>query len=728
MVVLERRHVLGGAAVTEEVFPGFKFSVCSYVVSLLRPEIIRELDLPAHGMELLPLDGTFTPMPSGDYLWRVNDHYKTRREIARHSRLDAEAYDEYGKAMIEMGRFAKPILSMTPPDPTSLDPRGLLELLGIGKRFRAMRSHDRVNQIQLLTMSAVDFLDQWFETDVLKATMSASGIIGTFLGVRSPGTAYVLLHHYMGEIDGAFRSWGLSRGGTGAVSDAIAAAARGFGAEIRTETAVARILTKNGKATGVALANGDEVRADIVISSLDPNNTFLQFMDAKELPDEFVEGVRRYKYRGSSGKVNLALDGLPDFTCLPGAGPHLRGAISISPSVDYMEQAYDDAKYGQFSRKPYVDIVIPSLTDPSVAPPGKHVLSCFVQYAPYHLKDGSWDEQRDAFGDAVINAISEYAPNLKNLILHRQVLTPLDLEREWGLTEGNIFQGELTLEQLFFLRPVAGWAQYATPVDRLFMCGSATHPGGGIMGAPGRNAALRVLKDVMSQRDVVVIGAGVNGLTCAAYLAKAGLKPLILERRASVGGGAITEEIAPQFKAPTLAHSAGPLASRVIADLQLEKHGLEFVKSAADLAVVGGSQPLILWRDRQRATESLRAVSARDAEAWPAIPAAPERNRRSDRDPLHQHSAVGGRHHWTGRVDSCPYPAGVSWARPAGRLSLVAMGPDGGRRSGQRVLRNRDAPCRDRGRRDFWRQLWPLVGRQRHAVAAARSERSIGRC
>jgi phytoene dehydrogenase-like protein len=497
VLVLERRHVLGGAAVTEEVFPGFKFSVCSYVVSLLRPEIIRELDLPRHGMELLPLDGTMTPMPNGDYLWRVNDHDKTRREIARHSRLDAEAYDEYGKAMVEMGRFAKPIMGMLPPDPTSLDPRGLLELLGMGKRFRDMRFHDKVNQVQLLTMSAVDFLDQWFETDVLKATMSASGIIGTFLGVRSPGTAYVLLHHYMGEIDGAFRSWGLSRGGTGAVSNAIAAAAVEFGAEIRTNAPVAHILSKNGRATGVALANGDEIHAKVVVSSVDPNLTFLKFMDERDLPGDFVEGVKRYKYRGSSGKVNLALDALPDFTCLPGAGPHLRGAISISPSVDYMERAYDEAKYGRFSSRPYMDLVIPSLTDPSLAPPGKHVMSCFVQYAPYHLKDGVWDAaNREAFGDAVIDTIAEYAPNIKDIILHRQVLTPLDIEREFGLTEGNIFQGELTLEQLFFLRPVPGYARYATPIDRLYMCGSATHPGGGIMGAPGRNAATRILKEM----------------------------------------------------------------------------------------------------------------------------------------------------------------------------------------------------------------------------------------
>jgi phytoene dehydrogenase-like protein len=515
VLVLERRHVLGGAAVTEEVFPGFKFSVCSYVVSLLRPEIIRDLDLPSHGMELLPLDGTFTPMPNGDYLWRINDHEKTRREIARHSRLDAEAYDEYGRAMVEMGRFAKPILSMTPPDPTSLDPRGLLELVGMGRRFRGMRAHDRINQVQLLTMSAVDFLDQWFETDVLKATMSASGIIGTFLGVRSPGTAYVLLHHYMGEIDGSFRSWGLSRGGTGAVSNAIGDAARRFGAEIRTKSPVARILTKNGRATGVALENGDEYHADTVVSSVDPRLTFERWLDARDLPEEFLEGVRRYKFRGSSGKVNLALDGLPQFTCLPGVGPHLRGAISISPSVDYMERAYDDAKYGRFSRRPYIDIVIPSLTDTSLAPPGKHVMSCFVQYAPYELhREGTsreggasreggesardsatpeWDLQREAFGDTVIDAIAEYAPNIRDLILHRQVLTPLDIEREFGLSEGNIFQGELTLEQLFFLRPVPGWAQYTTPVSQLYMCGSATHPGGGIMGAPGKNAAEKIL-------------------------------------------------------------------------------------------------------------------------------------------------------------------------------------------------------------------------------------------
>jgi phytoene dehydrogenase-like protein len=495
VLVLERRHVIGGAAVTEEVFPGFKFSVCSYVVSLLRPEIIRELHLPRHGMEILPLDGTFTPMPDGNYLWRVNDHAKTHREIARHSAVDAEAYEEYGRAMAQMAKFVKPILGMVPPDPTRLDLKGLQKLLSLARGFSSLSAGDKYNQAQLMTMSAVDFLDQWFETDVLKATMAASGIIGTLLGVRSPGTAYVLLHHYTGEIDGAFRSWGFARGGTGAISAAIAAAAKEAGAEICTQSSIASIQVRHGRVTGIVLDNGNEIRAGVVSSSIDPNRTFLKMVEPGHLPYEFLEEVRRYKFRGSSGKVNLALDALPDFTCLRGTGPHLRGAISISPSVDYMERAYDEAKYGAYSSRPYVDIVIPSLSDPSVAPTGKHVMSCFVQYAPYKLKGTGWDERKEAFGDTVVETISEYAPNLKKIIVGRQVLTPLDLEREFGLTEGNIFQGELSLEQLFFLRPVPGWAQYRTPIRGLYMCGSSTHPGGGIMGAPGRLAAMEILRD-----------------------------------------------------------------------------------------------------------------------------------------------------------------------------------------------------------------------------------------
>ena len=495
VLVLERRHVLGGAAVTEEIIPGFQFSVCSYVVSLLRPEIIRELDLPRHGLEILPLDGTFSPMLNGDYLWRVNDHAKSLRDIRRHSRADAEAYEEFSKLMTPMCRFVKPLLSMIPPDPTSLNPKDLKQLNLLLQRFRALSSEERYTFVQLMTMSSGDFLDQWFETDVLKATMSASGIIGTFLGIRSPGTAYVLLHHYMGEIDGAFRSWGFSRGGTGGISLAIASAAKEAGAEIRTSAPVAKVIVKNSRAVGVALASGEEIRCSVVSSSVDPHWTFEVFLEPKELPADFLESVRRYKFRGSSGKVNLALDALPNFRSLPGNGAHLRGAISISPKMEYMEHAYDDAKYGHFSRRPYIDMVIQSLTDPSVAPPGKHVLSCFVQYAPYKLAEGTWEEQREAFGNNVIDTISEHAPNIRDIIVGKQFLTPLDMETEFGLTQGNIFQGELSLEQLFFLRPAPGWAYYRTPIENLYMCGSATHPGGGIMGANGRIASQVILKE-----------------------------------------------------------------------------------------------------------------------------------------------------------------------------------------------------------------------------------------
>jgi phytoene dehydrogenase-like protein len=503
-LVLEQRHVLGGAAVTEELFPGFRFSVFSYVVSLLRPEIIRDLQLPRHGLDILPLDGTFTPLRpgegppagGGDYLWRVNDHGRTVRELRRWSKNDAEAYEEYGQLMVDMARFIKPILGIVPPDLTSLDPRPLMPLAGLARAFQQLPERQQAVFVQLMTMSAADFLDQWFETDPLKATMSASGIIGTYLGVRSPGTAYVLLHHYMGEIDGAFRAWGIPKGGTGGISNAIGNAARALGAEIRLEAPVARIVVKRGRATGVALESGEEIAAAAVLSSVDSRRTFLELVEPGTLDPGFEDEVRRFKFRGSSGKVNMAVDRLPDFTSLPGVGEHLRGAISFSPSVDEMELAYDDAKYGRFSRKPYIDMIIPTLVDPSMAPPGKHVISCFVQYAPYKLAPdlGSWDDQREAFGDAVVDRISEFAPGFRDSILFRNVQTPLDIERTTGLSEGNIFQGELSLEQLFFNRPVPGYARFRTPVRDLWLCGSATHPGGGIMGANGRIAALEVLR------------------------------------------------------------------------------------------------------------------------------------------------------------------------------------------------------------------------------------------
>ncbi len=496
VLVLERRHVLGGAAVTEELYPGFRFSVCSYVVSLFRPHIIRELDLARHGMELIPLECSFLPLPDGDSLCRWADPHATRREIARFSARDAEVYPQFGLAMSKMAHFAKALIDSPAPDPASLDPREIIRLLRLGGRFKRLGPELMHLNLQLLTMSAVDFLDLWFESPVLKAPMSVSGIIGTMLGVRSPGTAYVLLHHYMGEIDGAFRSWGFSKGGTGQLSLAIAAAARGFGAEIRAEAPVQRILLEGGAAKGVVLAGGDEIRARAVVSALDPNRTFLRLVGEDHLDGEFVTKLRRYKLRGSSGKVNLAVDRLPEFACRPGDPAHLRGDIAIAPSIDYLERAYDRAKYGDFSERPYINVVIPSLVDHSVAPPGRHIISCFVQYAPYWIKEGPefWPNRREAFGDAVVDTLTEYCPGLKESILFRQVLTPWDLEHEFGLTEGNIFHGELSPEQLLFQRPVAGWARYRTPIRNLWMCASGTHPGGGIMGAPGELAAKTMLK------------------------------------------------------------------------------------------------------------------------------------------------------------------------------------------------------------------------------------------
>ena len=499
VLVLERRHVLGGAAVTEELYPGFKFSVCSYVVSLFRPQIIRDLGLAGHGLELIPLESSFTPLPDGRSLCRWPDSHRTRREIAKFSAADADIYPEFGLAMTKMAQFARAVIDSPAPEPASLNPAEIIRLLRLGRRFRDLGPDLMHLNMQLMTMSAADFLDLWFESDVLKAPMSVSGIIGTFLGVRSPGTAYVLLHHYMGEIDGAFRSWGFCKGGTGQLSNAIAAAARGFGAEIRTEAPVERMLVSNGAVEGVVLENGDEIRSRLVVSALDPNRTFMGLVGEEHLDPDFATQIKRFKLRGSSGKVNLAVDRLPEFACRPntnGTADHLRGDVAIAPSIEYLEKAYDEAKYGEFSRRPYINMVIPSVMDPSVAPPGKHIVSCFVQYAPYHLKDGpeQWPQRREAFGDTVVDTLEEYCPGFKDTILYRQVLTPWDLEQQFGLTEGNIFHGELSQEQLLFQRPASGWAQYRTPLGGLWMCASGTHPGGGVMGAPGMLAAQAILK------------------------------------------------------------------------------------------------------------------------------------------------------------------------------------------------------------------------------------------
>lgn len=495
VLVLERRHLVGGAAVTEEIIPGFRFTVCSYVCSLLRPEIIQDLNLPAHGYQIIPVESTLTPLEDGRYLFRGADPEENRREISKFSKRDAEAYPKFGKLMVKIARFVKPQLAMTPPDLASMSPANLRRMFEMRGQFKGADQETLYTFARLMTMSSADYLDEWFETDALKGTMCASGIIGTFLGPRSPGTAYVLIHHYMGEVDGAFRAWGFVKGGMGMVSESIASAARSYGVHLRVNAEVRQILVQDGRAIGVELATGERAFARVIASGADPKRTFLGMLERNQLPPDFVRGIEAYNIEGSSAKVNLALKEPPNFTCMPGEGAHLQGAISISPSVEYIERAYDDAKYGNFSRHPYMDVMVPSAIDPGLAPPGKHILSVFVQYAPYHLRNGTWDEKREALGDAVIDTLAQFAPNLPNAILGRQVLTPLDLERTIGLTGGNIFHGELTPNQLFFLRPVPGWAQYRTPIQGLYLCGSGAHPGGGVMGAPGYNAAREILND-----------------------------------------------------------------------------------------------------------------------------------------------------------------------------------------------------------------------------------------
>ncbi|CAN5150433.1 NAD(P)/FAD-dependent oxidoreductase [soil metagenome] len=506
VLALERRHLVGGAAVTEEVHPGFRYSVCSYVVSLLRPSIISDLDLPKHGFELLPLNGTLSPLPDGEYLMRWHDAAETRLELMRHSRTDAEAYERFSRHMYRLAMMIRPLLAVAPPSLTSFSPRNLRRLWQLQKMLAAHEPY-LYDLARIMTMSSAEYVEEWFETPALQGALAASGIIGTFLGPRSPGSAYVMLHHYMGEIDGQFRAWGLPRGGMGAVSEAIAAAASRHGAEIRTDADVAEVLIREDRATGVVLSNGEQIAADVVVSNADPKRTFEGLVPARYLDDEFRESIGRYNIRGSSAKVNLALDALPRFTCLEpleeqgiDVRPYLAGAVSISPDIDYLERAFDDAKYGRYSQKPYMDIVISSLLDPSMAPPGKHMMTVFVQYAPYALAGSTWEDEREVFGDTVIDTLAEYAPNLKDIILHRQVVTPLDLEQRIGLTQGNIFHGELGLQQLFSLRPVAGIDGYRTPIERLYLCGSGTHPGGGVMGASGQLAAQRVLQDLRKPR------------------------------------------------------------------------------------------------------------------------------------------------------------------------------------------------------------------------------------
>ncbi len=499
VLVLERREIVGGCAVTEELWPGFKVSTASYVNSLFRPEIIQELDLKRHGFEMLPRSpSSFTPFPDGRYLLMGPDKEMTHREVAKFSRKDAEALPKYEAMLERVADFLEPMLVQTPPNPWSLAPGNLFQLAKLGFAFWKL-GNDGQKVIEILTAAANPMLDRWFESEEVKATLATDAIIGAFATPSMPGTAYVLFHHVMGECNGVRGIWGYVRGGMGSLSNAIAAAAREKGAEIRVNAEVVRILVKEGRATGVALADGTELRAKKVVSGVDANFTFLKLMDVKELPADFADSIRYLDYSSGSCKLNLALSELPDFTCLRGAAPapQHRGTIHLCPTREYIEKAFDAAKYGYISPNPIIEATISSSLDDTVAPKGRHVMSMFTQYFPYHLaKDaGTLEENKKRYADRCIDIMNDYAPNFRQSVLNCQVLSPADLEVRFGLTGGNIMQGTMSLSSLCFMRPVPGYADYRTPVKGLYLCGAATHPGGGVMGACGYNAAREILKD-----------------------------------------------------------------------------------------------------------------------------------------------------------------------------------------------------------------------------------------
>jgi phytoene dehydrogenase-like protein len=503
VLMVEKNKYLGGATASRELHKDWIYSNASYVCSLLRPEIFRSMNLAKYGLQIVPYGGSVTLAQNGDYIGNYVDPDITRREIARHSPRDADASVRYDRDLMRQCRLIRKLLLRTPPDPTSFKPRDLFELLYMGKEVMDLGEDVIYDTMRFYTMSISDFLDEYFENPLVKASHAGSGIIGSALGVMSPGTAYVLLHHAMGAVDGSIGAWGYARGGMGAIAKAMNDCFIDHGGKTITGSGVEQIIVKNGKVTGVAMEDGNEYYSDVVVSNMTFPRTFLECMDAKDLKPEFLRKVKNFKIRGSSGKVNIALDGLPDFVALRGNPELVRADMNLIDSIGRLERAYDDWKNGTWSQDPYCDTMIPSLTDPTMAPPGKHFMSVFVQYVPPKVHGKDWtDEQVAQFGQTVVNQIEKHAPGFKDLILHMEVRTPRELENEIGLTEGNIFQGELTMDQLAFNRPIPGYAQYRGPVKGLYMCGSSNPPGGGVMAAPGANAAREILGDLRKPNTV----------------------------------------------------------------------------------------------------------------------------------------------------------------------------------------------------------------------------------
>jgi phytoene dehydrogenase-like protein len=499
VTVLEARGIVGGACVSEEIFPGYQVSTTSYVSTLLLPEAVTRFDLPRHGYRVIRQDPAFfVPYPDGRTLTLHGDD-RDLAAIASFSRKDAETWPRFHAMLERIGTFIRPLLMRPPPRIDGRTPRDFLDLVGLGLAARRLRPADLQAFVQLSTLGIADVVDAWFESEEFKAFLCSQAVIGACGGVHHPGTAFLLLHDVLGGVDGTAGVWGVVVGGMGMITRSLAAAARERGVIVRVDAPVGAIeLDAGGRVEGVRLRSGEVLRADVVVSNATPRRTFLDLLPAGALPAEFADGMRRFNDLGASLKVHLALSELPDFTAMPGKepGPQHRGLLNFCPTVDFIEQAWDDCKRGSFSRRPTVEACIHSVLDPSCAPPGRHVMSCFVQYGPRHLASGTWEGLKETVADRVIAEIARYAPNLPGAVLARHVYTPEDLETVFGLTGGSIYHGAMTPDQLFAFRPAAGFADYRTPVRNLYLCGSGTHPGGGVWGAAGWNAAHRILRDL----------------------------------------------------------------------------------------------------------------------------------------------------------------------------------------------------------------------------------------
>ena len=495
VLVVEQRPIVGGIAATEEIFPGYKYSTGAHLAGQLSPEIIEDLELKRHGLEMLPLDPLILALnPAGMSLIIPKEPAKAVEAIGHLSKTDAAKFQSFCSLIRNLSSFLRTLYGLPMPDRSSAESFNPMDLIKVGWKFHRLGEKEMYEFLRVLPMSMTDLLNEWFESELFKAAIAAGGLSGSFVGPHQQGTAYMFLHHQIGEANGAFRTAGFVRGGIGNLAQALARAAQQRGVEIKTGADVVRVITKSGVATGIVLQNGDEISADVVISNADVKRTFLKLVEPTYLDPLFLLQVKNIRARGTVARVNLALDRLPNFKGLEDGAAALGGVIQIGPTLEYLERAADDAKYGRFSHRPFLEITIPSVTDPSLAPAGKHVMSIWMQSAPYHLRESTWDQQRDPLGDAVINTVEAYAPGFKNSILHRHVASPLDLECTFNLTEGHLYHAELALDQIFFMRPVPGWSRYHTPIGNLYLCGSGTHPGGGITGLSGYYAAKEILK------------------------------------------------------------------------------------------------------------------------------------------------------------------------------------------------------------------------------------------